>query len=77
MHYGLVIKKAHLAYLSAKPRPLSKTKELITRVAYVGPLQVEEFKYYRATNWKNLSLSNQKKGELNPKVFCEELLQLF
>lgn len=32
----------------------------------MGPLQVEEFKYYRATNWKNLYLSNQKKGWIKP-----------
>jgi len=51
-----------ILHLSAKPRPLSRTNELIMKVTYVRPLQAEEFKYYKATYWKNLYLNNQKKG---------------
>jgi hypothetical protein len=48
--------------MSAKPRPLSRMDELIMKVTYARPLQAKEFKYYRATYWKNLYLSNRKKG---------------
>jgi hypothetical protein len=35
-------------HLLAKPGPLSRMNELITRIVYVGPPQAEEFKYKKS-----------------------------